>query len=168
MSLLLKPIAIPIWQVKSSIFHGKTPTFLIGILIIFWAVRSGSLSRVCGTWAGRHQGCQGHWAIWVGGLFGETWGISLQQKSVSFLGSFGFKTMRILVSRKFKFGIFEPPKSNKHHASQDCHGACIGIPTSCEPSKRVWAKVGKLAFNIVGDSTKYMHMLFFSPCVLLH
>ena len=35
MSLLLKPIAIPIWQVKSSIFDGKPPPFLIGILIIF-------------------------------------------------------------------------------------------------------------------------------------
>jgi hypothetical protein len=91
-------------------------------------------------------------------------GISLQ-KSVSFLGSFGFKTMRILVSRKFKFGIFEPPKNSTHHASQDCHGACIGIPTSCEPSKRVWAKVGKLAFNIVGDSTKYAHVVFFPMCV---
>ena len=177
MYLLLKPSMIPIFWWNPQLFMGKIAPFLIGKISSFpgfpkifgWdaLINHQDLSQ---GFVGREQGgikgakARVPWRSVKSGGF-------RYRKSGSFLGSFGFKAMRIRVSRKSKVGmvgIFWARKNGKHHASQDCHSVYIGIPTSCEPSRGVWAKGGKLALNIVGDTTKYAKIVFFFKCVLLH
>ena len=149
---LLRTAISPFWQVKSSIPAMVKPPF--------WPVPwSGSLSGLCGTWAGWHQGCQGR----VGGLFIETWGILRKSDS-----SLGFpriilvlrrgEFMRIWVSRNFW-----APKNRKHHASRT---VTLCWHPHCEPSKRVRAKLGSLPLTL-WETAESMHMLvfFFPICV---